>query len=207
MASPAPDPATWGSCQYCGVAVPPGAGHCEICGADGPVRAGALATAPKSVRRRIQWTAWLRTVIVLGVAVGLAYTIVDAEITGPPSAGDPLTTAGIYTIPVGTVHVLAGNVTGGDYVIGNFTTIRPGGLSLSLAVYNASNWHRLVNGSSVAPAWSMPAQPDGRIIFVAQYTDLYYFVFSNPYPVGSTLNVTAYITTEYESNVGDEGFG
>jgi len=32
-------------------------------------------------------------------------------------------------------------------------------------------------------------------------------VFENPYAPSTHLSVTVYITTEYESNVGDEGFG
>jgi hypothetical protein len=202
-----PDPAAWGSCPFCGVAVPPGAAKCEICGAEGPVAAGALPTAAPSVRRRVRWTAWLRTAIVLGVTIGLAYTIIDAELTGPPNVADPLTTAGVHRIPVGEQYVLAGNITGGDYVLGNYTTIDPAGLSLAVAVFNSTEWTYLVDHQPATSAWSSPALPDARIIFPAPYTDLYYFVFTNPYAPTTHLNVTAYITTEYESNVGDEGFG
>jgi hypothetical protein len=203
----APDPATWGACRFCGVAVAPTALHCEICGADDPVAAGRLPSAPKSVRRRVRWTAALRTLIVVGVAIGLAYTIIDAEFTGPPVVADPLTTAGVYTIPIGHEYILNGNITGGDYVVGNFTTIDPTGLSLAVAVYNASAFLAWELKESNAPAWSSTAAPSGRIIFSPEYTDMFYFVFSNPYAPPSTLNVTAYITTEYESNVGDDGMG
>jgi hypothetical protein len=199
------DRSTWGSCRFCGVAVPPGAANCEICGADRPVAAGTRA--PRSVRRRIRWTAALRTFLVLGVVLGLAYTIIDAEWTGPPNVPDPLTTAGVHTIPVGERYVLSGNITGGDYVIGNFTTIDPSGLSLAISVYNSSQWENVNESKPAVSSWSAPASPTGRIIFAAPYTDLYYFVFENPYAPSSGLNVTAYITTEYESNVGDEGFG
>ncbi|MGB6501663.1 MAG: hypothetical protein WBG19_09780 [Thermoplasmata archaeon] len=202
-----PGPAAWGSCQYCGVAVPAGAPKCGICGAEEPLSASALASAPRSVRRRVQWAAWLRTVIVLGVAIGLAYTIIDAELTGPPNVADPLTTAGFHTIPVGSEYVLSGNITGGDYILGNYSTIDPAGLSLAVAVYNSSAWSAIEDGKSAVSAWSSPALPTARIIFPAPYTDLFYFVFTNPYEPSTHLNVTAYITTEYESNVGDEGFG
>jgi len=202
-----PVPGTWGSCAFCGVAVAPGASKCEICGAERPVAAGRLASAPVSVRRRIRWTAALRTLLVVGVAVGLAYTIVDAEITGPPNVPDPLTTAGVHTIAPGQEYVLAGNITGGDYIVGNYTTIDPAGLSLAVAVYNQSNYDLLSAGQPSESSWSAGASPAGRIIFSAPYTDMYYFVFTNPYEPPSPLNVTAYITTEYESNVGDGGFG
>ncbi|MGP8078299.1 MAG: hypothetical protein ACLQD8_04060 [Thermoplasmata archaeon] len=207
MAAPPPEPAPWGSCRFCGVAVRPEALTCGICGADGPIAAGGLASAPRTVRRRVRWTATLRTLIVIGVAVGLAYTLIDAVLTGPPSVADPLTTSGVHSIPVGSVFVLSGDITGGDYVIGNYTTIDPAGLSLAVAVYNSTEWSALGLGRGAVSAWSSPPQPAGRIIFSAPYTDSYYFEFTNPYPTTSGLNVTAYITTEYESNVGDEGFG
>ncbi|HTP54563.1 MAG TPA: hypothetical protein VML94_06365 [Thermoplasmata archaeon] len=199
------DRSAWGSCRFCGVAVPPGAAHCEICGADHPVPAGTRA--PRAVRHRIRWTAALRTFLVVGVVLGLAYTIIDAEWTGPPNVADPLTTAGVHVIPVGTEYVLAGDISGGDYVIGNFTTIDPSGLSLAIVVYNASQWEDVNEGKPAISAWSAPDSPAGRIVFAAPYTDLYYFVFGNPYAPSSNLTVTAYITTEYESNVGDEGTG
>jgi len=198
---------TWGNCRFCGVAVPAGAVRCEICGAEGPVAATALASAAPRVRRRIRWTAALRTLLVVGVVIGLAYTIIDAEFTGPPVVADPLTTAGVHAIPVGASYVLIGNITGGDYVVGNFTTIDPAGLSLAIAIYNTSEWAARQASQPTTPAWSSPAAPTGRIIFIAQYTDEYFFVFANPYPATSGLGVTAYITTQYESNVGDEGLG
>jgi hypothetical protein len=203
----APDPATWGSCRFCGVAVRPGSAHCAICGADRPVVAGTMPGEPRSVRRRVRWTSALRALIVVGVVIGLAYTIIDAEFTGPPVVADPLTTAGVHSIPIGSAYVLTGNITGGDYVVGNYSTIDPSGLSVTVAVYNESEWSKLGSAGGAAPSWSSPAQPTGRIIFTAQYTDQYYFVFSNPYPASSRLNVTVYVTTQYESNVGDEGLG
>ncbi len=205
MAAP-PTAAPYGSCRFCGVATPPDATACPICGIEAPIAAPTTAAAP-SVRRRVRWTHALRVLLVVGVAAGLAYTIVDAEITGPPVVADPLTTAGVHSIPIGSIFTLAGNITGGDYVVGNFTTIDPSGLSLGVVVYNSSEWGKFVNGSAATPAWSLPAADEGRIIFSAPYTDFYHFVFENPYPASSGFVVTAYITTEYESNVGDDGFG
>jgi hypothetical protein len=207
MATAAPNPSAWGACRFCGVAVAAGAQRCGICGADRPVAAGGLTDAPRNVRRRVRWTAALRTIVVIGVAVGLTYTIVGAVLSGPPNVADPLTTSGVYAISAGQYMVLSGDITGGDYVVGNYTTIDPGGLSLSVEVYNSSGWSEFELGQPTVPAWSAPAQPAARIIFSAPYTDTYYFVFTNPYPATSGLGVTAYVATEYESNVGDEGFG
>ncbi len=197
----------WGSCRYCGTAVPPGAAACTICGEGDPIRAGALASAPRSVRRRIRFTNGLRAIIVIGVAVALAYTLLDAALTGPPNVADPLTTTGVYTIAPGVTEILAGNITGGDYIVGNFTSVAPYGANVTLSAYNITAWTNLVQNGSGEPLWSTPSEGSGRIIFTAEYTDMYAFVLTNPYPPSTHLNITVYVATEYESNVGDDGFG
>lgn len=207
MGAPSVDPRPWGACRYCGVATPAGAVACTLCGAAEPVGARELATAPRAVRRRIQFTGGLRALIVVAVAVGLAYTITAAVLSGPPVAPDPLTTTGTYTLGPTQYKVIDGEVSGGDYVVGNFTTVHPAGTSVRLAVYNASEWGRFVNGSAAVPAYALGANASARIVFTATYTDTFYFVFTNPYTPSSDLNVTVYIATQYESNVGDDGFG
>jgi len=148
----------------------------------------------------------VRALLVAGVAVGLAYTLISTALSGPPNVADPLTTSGTYTIGPGAYAVISGEVTGGDFVVGNYTTVAPAGASLAVAVYNATEWTRFANGAPATPAWSIPAQPAARIIFSAPYTDTFYFVFENPYPASSPWNITAYVVTQYESNVGDDGF-
>jgi len=207
MSAPTPDPAAWGACRFCGVANPAGARVCTICGAADPVGAAEMATVPRAVRRRIQFTGGLRALIVVAVVIGLAYTITAAVWSGPPVAPDPLTTSGTYLLPPAQYVLISGEVSGGDFVIGNFTTVHPAGTSVSLAVYNSSEWDRFQNGSPATPAYSIGANDSARIVFTAAYTDNFYFVFTNPYPPTSGLNVTVYIATEYESNVGDDGFG
>ena len=206
MAASVPD-GTWGSCRYCGTAVAPGAAACAICGEGQPIRAGAMQAAPRSVRRRIRFTNGLRALIVVGVAVALAYTLLDAALTGPPNVADPLTTTGFYTIGPGASAFLSGNITGGDYVVGNFTSVTPYGANVTISAYNLTAWTNLVENGSGSPLWSTPSEGSGRIIFTAEYTDTYTFVLTNPYPTSSHLNITVYVSTEYESNVGDDGFG
>lgn len=207
MAGPStPDP-TWGVCRFCGVAVMAGASRCGICGAADPLPAAEVARAPRPVRRWVRLTHGLRVMAVVVVVVGLAYALISAELSGPPKVPDPLTTSGVYTISAGRYYLLTGEVTGGDFVVGNYSTLVPGGSSLEVAVYNSTEGSVFVNGTPAVAAWSLPAEPGGRIIFSAPYTDTYYFVFENPYPSSSQLNVTAFIETEYESNVGDDGFG
>ncbi|MGA9840579.1 MAG: emp24/gp25L/p24 family protein [Thermoplasmata archaeon] len=207
MTDPEPPPATWGACQFCGVAAPAGATKCPICGAENPVPAAEIATAQPRVRRRIRLTAAFRTLIVVAVAGALAYTLLAAVIAGPPVVADPLTTAGTYAIGPGNFTVISGNITGGDFVVGNYTALDPPGIDISVSVYNSSQWQWFTTGSgSPGAQWNNTPTFDGRIVFSAPYTDMYYFVFLNPQPPSSHLTVDLYVTTEYESNVGDDGF-
>jgi hypothetical protein len=202
----APAPGTWGACRFCGVAVPSGARVCEICGAPSPLSASEIRTAPRAVRRRLAWTGFLRAFVVVAVIGALGYAIISAELSGPPNVPDPLTTAGAYTLTPGGYTVISGEITGGDYVIGNFSSEAPAGASVELAVYNSTEWSLYLEKGSASPAYSLGASPTGRIVYSAAYTDTFYFTFTNPYPPTSDLNVTVYIVTEYESNVGDDGF-
>jgi hypothetical protein len=208
VAAPAPaspDP-TWGACSFCSVAVPPGATQCPICGAPNPIAAAALPGVSRRQRLRLRATGVFRSLIVVAVAVGLAYTMISLVIGGPPVVADPLTTNGLYTLAPGNFTVLTGEITGGDFVIGNFSTIDPVGLSLELAVYNSSEMPQFLQGLGPAPQYTLGPSASGRIVFSAPYTDEYSFVFTNPYPDSSHLTYVAQITTTYESNVGDEGF-
>jgi hypothetical protein len=199
--------AAWGTCRYCGTAVAPDSATCGLCGADRPIGAGALGAEPVGVRRRVAFTNGLRTLVVVGVALALAVTLVGAVLTGPPNVADPLTTSGTYAVRPGSSPILSGAVTGGDFVVGNFTSVRPFGANVTLSVYNASEWALVIGNGTGTPAWSTPSEGSGRIIFTAPYTDTYVFVLTNPYPEGTQLTITVYVTTQYESNVGDDGFG
>ncbi len=196
----------WGACQFCGVAVPPGSTKCDLCGAAAPLTAQQLTSAPPKVRRRVRLTGALRALIVIVVVVGLAYSLVSVVLQGPPVVADPLTTAAMYHIGAGNITILSGEITGGDYVLGNFTTQLPSGASIQLAVYNSTEGAAFFTGSPSTPAYTIAPTSDGRIVFSAAYTDTFYFVFTNPYPVASHLTVEVWITTTYESNVGDDGF-
>jgi hypothetical protein len=202
-----PAPGTWGACRFCGVAVPAGASKCEICGAGAPLSAAEIPHAPRSVRRRLRFAGALRTLIVVGVIFALAYAIVSAELQGPPVlTEDPLTTTGTYSIAPGNFTLLWGEINGGDYVLGNFTSVDPAGSSITLAVYNSSGWAAFVAHAPVTPVWTLPSAYDARIVYSPLVTDNYYFVFSNPYPATSHLTIQVYIATTYESNSGDDGF-
>ncbi len=180
---------------------------CPECGAPEPIASVELPKVRGRVRRRLQTLNLLRTLIVVAVAVGLAYTMLSLVLTGPPNVPDPLTTSGSYTIGAGNFTVISGEITGGDYVQGNFTTTDPAGTNLGVAVYNSTQWVQFLTGQDPAPQWSAGPAASGLIVFSAPYTDTFTFVFTNPYPPSTHLSVEAYITTVYESNVGDDGFG
>jgi len=199
--------AVWGSCRYCGTAVAPGAPACGLCGAEGPVPSAALPSAPVAVRRRIMLFNWFRAILIVGIAIALAWALIDAVAAGPPNVADPLTTTGFYSVPSGSVPILVGEVTGGDYVVGNFTTVTPYEAAVTLSVYNSTTWDNLVVNGTGSPVWSTPSEGSGRIVFTAQVTETYTFVLTNDYPVSSHVTLKVYVATEYESNVGDDGFG
>jgi len=198
----------WGSCRFCGVAVPPGAAHCEICGADHPLSAAEEAQAPRKVRRWLKLTRAFRVLIVLTVIAGLAYAILSAEISGPPNlTSDPLTTTGTYVLGPGNITVIDGAITGGDYVTGNFTAVDPAGVNIVLAVYNSSEWSEFQAGQAPTPLYSVGPTPSANIVYSPLVTDTYYFVYTNPYSPSTHLTVGVYITTLYNSNVANDGFG
>jgi hypothetical protein len=208
MATPAPTPPdpTWGVCSFCAVAVAPGATTCGICGAEEVIRATELRRVSRRQRRRTQATNVFRSLIVVAVALGLGYSLISVVLTGQPNIPDPLTTSAFYTIAPGNFTFLNGNITGGDFIIGNFSTSNPVGLEMELAVYNSTQWPQFLDGLSPVPQYTVAPTSDGHLVFSASTTDMFYFVFTNPYPASSHLAYTAQITTDYESNVADDGF-
>lgn len=198
---------TWGTCRFCGVAVAPGASKCGICGAEHPLAAGEEATAAPRVRRWLHLTHAFRTLVVVAIIAGLAYAILSAEVTGPPVlTGDPLTTAGTYMLGPGNYTAIAGEITAGDYVTGNFTAVAPVGVNVALAVYNLSEWNQFSAGRSPTPLYSVSPVDAAQFVYPPIVTDTYYFVFTNPYPTSSHLSVGVYITTLYNPNVANDGF-
>jgi len=208
VTDPPPSPGEWGACQFCGVANPPNATKCVICGADHPLRPAELPNAPRSVRRRIRLTGWLRSFIIIVVIVGLAYTLAGVILSGPPNVADPLTTAAMYAIGPGNTTVISGEISGGDFVIGNWTAVNPPGSNVSIVVYNQTQWSNYLSGTLPGtPQWTNSGGTSGRIVYSAPVTDNYYFIIGNPYPLSSHLVIDVYVVTEYQSNVADDGFG
>jgi len=156
---------------------------------------------PRWQRRRVRLAQGLRAFIVVGVVVALALALLDAVWTGPTTFADPLTTQGSYTVAPGNYTVLSGWITGEDYIAGNYTVVNPVGTVVVLEVFNSSSFEQFVQGQPATPQWITTNDSASPIIFAAPYTDVFYFVFENPYNVGSGIVQTLYITTTYESNV------
>jgi hypothetical protein len=202
-----PSSTEWGSCRFCGVAVRPGAEKCGICGADRPLSAAEAETAAPRVRRWLHLTRGLRAIVVITVVAGLAYAVLSAELSGPPDlVGDPLTTAGTYVIGPGNYTVISGDITGGDFVTGNFTAVAPAGVNIGLAVYNSSSWAEFSGGGTPKPLYTVAPTYNSQLVYSPFVTDTYYFVFMNPYAPSTHLTVGVYIATLYNSNVANDGF-
>jgi hypothetical protein len=195
------DPRAWGSCLYCGDAVPPDSNACPICGAENPIRAGQAPKEPKRVRRRIWALGTLRSVLVFGAIALLVYAIIAAELSGPPVIADPLTHSGTYYISSENYTVLSGSVQGGDYILGNWSVMVPFAGEMSLVIYNSTEFTQFQAGDNAAnQTWVAPTT-NGQIDFSALYTNTFYFVFENPYPASSGLNEKVYISTAYTPDV------
>lgn len=194
-------PGTWGECLFCGDAVPPGSATCPICGAENPVRAHQIATAPKNVRRRLKTLGALRTALVVGAILLLAYAVITPVFSGPPVVADPLTHSATYLIPPSNSTTIGGQVTGADYIIGNWTVLAPYGTQISLTVYNSTEYNDTLQGIPTGNQLYYGPSSSHVIVFSAEVTDLYYFVFTNSYPVSSGFVVTVYIETAYTPSV------
>ena len=203
MATPDSEP-RWGSCSFCGDAVPPDAKICPTCG---KVWAGTSAEHAAELRsrpahRRAVLLRWLRILVVVAIVGGIGWAIISAEISGPTTFSDPLTGAWTFTIPPQGWNILAGNITGEDYVTGNFTVESPVAADIVVMIYNSTEFAAFYQHEQAQPA-AAPYKnvSSAYIVFAAPYTDTFYFVFENPYPTSSNLTEKLYVTTTYQTNV------
>lgn len=197
MADPAVE---WRTCSYCGEAAPPGGKTCPTCGHDVLVAKNRASGLTKREGARFRFVQSIRILIVIVAVVGLSYAMVSAALSGPPSVADPLTTRGTYTIAPGNYTYLNGSITGEDYVQGNFTVVEPFGTEVSIQIFNSSEFTLFSENFPTSSQWSGGTQNSGPLVFSAPYTDNFYFVFSNPYPIGSGLTVRVFVVTTYEAN-------
>jgi len=194
-------PNEWGTCRHCGRAVPFSVGVCPSCGMQDVVTDRQIPALPKWQRRRVKFALFLRGFIVVGVCVALGLALLDAVWTGPTTFADPLTTQGTYTVAPGNYTVLGGWITGEDFVDGNYTVVSPVGTVVVLEVFNSTSYQQFLLGQTTTPQWITTNDSASPIVFAAPYTDMFYFVFENPYNVGSGIVQTIYIHTQYQSNV------
>jgi hypothetical protein len=200
-AAPAVAPAPYGTCRYCGDAVPPESLTCPICGSTDPIRARDEALLKGRGKSRFRVLQVGRSVVVVAVVVLLAVLMIQAAFTPPPVADNPLTQTNTYVVAPGGYISLGGYITGADYIQGNYTVMNPPGADLTLEIFNSTEFARFSSNQSSAPMQSQTPGFSERIVFSALYTDNYFFVFLNHYPANSGLDLTFYVTTTYESNV------
>jgi hypothetical protein len=194
-------PAAWETCATCGDAVPPGAAQCPTCGKFDPTRSREGGSSQPKVRRRLALHKWLRILLVVGVAGGLAVVMAQAAFTGPPRVADPLTGYWSYSVKPGGFAVISGQVVGEDYVIGNYTIYNPPGALAVFSVFNSSEFTLFTEHLPAQPVQPSLNESSGRIVFNAPYTDNFYFVWQNPYAAATGINESLYASTEYQSNV------
>lgn len=193
----------WGSCSFCGDAVPPDAKICPTCGKEQGTLAERLAQArSRPGRRRATLLAWLRILVVVGVVAAIGWAIIAAEISGPTTYADPLTGTWTLTVVPGGWGLIAGNITGEDYITGNFSVETPVAADVMVYIYNSTEFSVFYAHELAQPVTQPYANvSSARIVFAAPYTDTFYFVFENPYPAGSNLTEKIYVATTYETNV------
>jgi hypothetical protein len=196
-----PDPSKeWGTCAFCGDSFPPNGEKCPTCGYTKSVKAGDAASLPRKERHHLRFVQGIRIAIILGAVVGLSYLMVTAAIEPQTAASDPLTSAGSWTIGPGNFSELQGEITGDDYIVGNYTVTAPVAAAVTLVVYNDSQFAQFVLHAPAQPLYEVNETAQALLVFSAPYTDTFHFVFENPYGAASGISIHVYIVTNYESN-------
>jgi hypothetical protein len=195
--------APWETCTFCGDAVPPDATMCPTCGKEqGPPAQRRAESRTRPIRRRLVLLRWLRALVVVAIVAGIGWAILSAELSGPTTYPDPLTGSRTFTVPPAGWSLLAGNITGEDFVTGNFSVMTPTAAEAVVLIFNASEFQAFASHETirtVAPPYLNVSS--ARIVFAAPYTDEFYFVFENPYPATSGITETIFVSTTYETNV------
>lgn len=202
MATP-PRELRWSDCTFCGDAVPPTAKICPTCGqAQGTPAERAALGKTRPIRRRVTLLRWLRILVVVAIAGGIGYAIIAAEISGPTTFPDPLTGTWTLSVQPGGWGLIAGNITGEDYIVGNFSVETPVAADVVVLIFNSTEFavfYLHEAAQTAVPAYTNVTS--SRLVFAAPYTDEFFFVFENPYPATSNITEKVYVTTTYETNV------
>ncbi|MCI4336055.1 MAG: hypothetical protein L3K17_02510 [Thermoplasmata archaeon] len=192
---------TWATCSICGGAVPPATSMCPTCGQHRAIEEREIPQLRPRLRNRMRFLKVVRVVLVVAVIAGIGYDLGTTLLAGPTTFPDPLTTQGTLNVSAGNFTYFSGAITGEDYINGNFTVTYPVGVPIEFLVYNSTSFNAFVNGQPATPQFSSTNVTSSRIVFAAPYTDTFSFVFLNPYPSSSGINVKIYESTTYETNV------
>lgn len=156
----------------------------------------------RPIRRRVTLLRWLRILVVVAIAGGIGYAIIAAEISGPTTFPDPLTGTWTLSVQPGGWGLIAGNITGEDYIVGNFSVETPVAADVVVLIFNSTEFavfYLHEAAQTAVPAYTNVTS--SRLVFAAPYTDEFFFVFENPYPATSNITEKVYVTTTYETNV------
>ncbi len=190
----------WGTCAFCGDPYPPNGPKCPTCGHREPVPPEGGKALPTKERRHLRWVQGVRLSLVIGAIVVLSYLMITAAFTPPAAVSDPLTTSGSRTVGPGNYTVLSGDITGDDYVVGNYSVSHPLGANVTFLVFNDTDYTIFAAGGTATPLDQVTGAENAPIVFSAPYTDTFHFVWINPYSPASGITLTIYIDTSYESN-------
>lgn len=196
----ADDPNAWGTCTYCGDAFPPTASMCPTCGNTRSVRAGVPPTLAPRERYHLRFVQGIRLTLIVGVIGLLAYLMLTAAFTPPATVADPLTTKGSWVIGPGNFTALGGDVTGDDYVVGNYSVSAPAGAPVTFLVFNDTEFTAFTEHENATPVDLVHGASSSQIVFSAPYTDTFHFVWMNEYAPSTGIVLTVYVVTSYESN-------
>jgi hypothetical protein len=177
---------------------------CPTCGKAWAGTPAELAVESRSrpAHRRAVLLRWLRVLVVVAIVGGIGWAIISAEISGPTTFANPLTGSWTLTLQPQGWRILAGNITGEDYITGNFSVESPVAGSVLLVIYNSTEFAAFYAHENAQPVTAPYTNlSSARIVFAAPYTDEFFFVFENPYPVGSNLTEQVFVSTTYETNV------
>lgn len=195
------DPAgSWGTCAFCGDPFPPGGSACPTCGYAKSVAGGGVKALSKPERFHLRFVQGIRAAIIVGAIVGLSYLMVSAAISPAAPAADPLTTSGPWTIGPANFTAISGDITGDDYIVGNYTVMGPVGGTVDLLIFNDTEFGQFVAHRTAASLYNVSGDASARLVFSAPYTDNFHLVWVNPYGAGSGITLRVYIVTNYESN-------
>jgi hypothetical protein len=153
--------------------------------------------AVSTPRRRNFYVQATRAVLIVGMVLVVTAIIYPELVTTDVPATDPLTNTWTLVIRPDNSSAVSGLVDGDDAISGNFTVLSPVGAQVAFDVLpsGSGTWQQDMGQNVYVPA--IPPGSTAKVFFSADYTDWYFFVFSNP----NAYNVTVFVDFSYLSSL------